>query len=729
MATQRIESGQMQIRSVGGVPMTQVQQQGVDYIAPRVAAQGAGQLAQILDRMSASAFQAAGVMRQQEGLEFAAQNPLTPEQLQMAKDGLPLGVGKTTSLNFFDQAVAKARSLELAGHFEIEGRNELSKMLMDVEAGKVNSEQVSAKIKTMSDGYSKSLASIDPEASIKFRATMATHGNTVLNAAYKAELDRAKNQRIAKFDSDFDNSVRLLEATISQGSWTDANGQLRSIDEMADVFRRNVLTQSLLLGDKALQTEYSTKFETALRNAKINAVTKALMADANMADPEGTLQKLKAGDLGNMSPVLKSMITNDFDAVAKVTANFLVAVRQRKEIADANAAAIKKQGEDMAINLLEQIFPLPVGSPKRKQLIDSLIALPPGSVPIDTLKELLEPQKQETNQALYFNLLNGIYNNTITDSSQIWGLVGKGLDGKDAVAALKILQSEDRRDSAELNKIIARLAGVPVIPGMSVVIDPKGAEFQRMNELRAQVLQIQAAAAAQGKTVSNKDIETQLMNGVTASRNTETARAAQKRLETFARRADGSAVPGRDWITGPVTLENLPTLKQKAGNDVNKLRQIDELEKLLKQAAGETVSAPLLPPPSMPAPAPAAAPAPVRAAPAQAPAPRPAPAPAPARAPAPAPAAAPAAASAPLPAGMAAVIARLTPAKKREYELKSAEYQRLTTELGDKKLPRAKAEQLIDRRQAIEDELRDGFGFSYNHVRYLLETAPDFKQK
>jgi len=78
---------------------------------------------------------------------------------------------------------------------------------------------------------------------------------------------------------------------------------------------------------------------------------------------------------------------------------------------------------------------------------------------------------------------------------------------------------------------------------------------------------------------------------------------------------------------------------------------------------------------------------------------------------------------------MAAVIARLTPAKKREYELKSAEYQRLTTELGDKKLPRAKAEQLIDRRQAIEDELRDGFGFSYNHVRYLLETAPDFKQK
>lgn len=657
MATQRIESGQMQIRSVGGVPMTQVQQQGVDYIAPRVAAQGAGQLAQILDRMSASAFQAAGVMRQQEGLEFAAQNPLTPEQLQMAKDGLPLGVGKTTSLNFFDQAVAKARSLELAGHFEIEGRNELSKMLMDVEAGKVNSEQVSAKIKTMSDGYSKSLASIDPEASIKFRATMATHGNTVLNAAYKAELDRAKNQRIAKFDSDFDNSVRLLEATISQGSWTDANGQLRSIDEMADVFRRNVLTQSLLLGDKALQTEYSTKFETALRNAKITAVTKALMTDANMADPEGTLQKLKAGDLGNMSPVLKSMITNDFDAVAKVTANFMVAVNQRKSIADASAAAIKKQGEDMAINLLEQIFQLPAGSPKRKQLIDQLTTLPPGSVPIGTLKELLEQPKQETNQAVYFNLLSGIYNNTITDPRQIWALVGKGLEGKDAVAALKILQADDRRDSADLDRGISQLAGIPVIPGSVVVIDPKGAEFQRRNELKAQAYQIQAAAAAQGKTLTTREILTQLETGVASRRSTAEAQAAQARLDTFARRPDGSPVPGRDWITGPVTLENLPTLKQKAGNDVNKLRQIAEMERLLKLAAGETVSAPSMPPPSMPAPAQApapapapslapvappaaqaAAPAPVRAAPAPAPAPRPAPARAPVPAPAPAPA-------------------------------------------------------------------------------------------
>jgi hypothetical protein len=639
MATQRIESGQMQLRSVGGVPMVQAQQQSVDYIAPRVAAQGAGQLAQILDRMSASAFQTAGVMRQQEGFAFAAQNPLTTEQLQLAKEGVNIGMGgrgdtaaiSTRSLNFFDQAVAKARSLELSGHFEIEGRNELVKLLADVEAGKATSEQVSAKIKTMSDGYSKSLASIDPEASIKFRATMATHGNTVLNAAYKAELDRAKAQRIAKFDADFDSSVRLLEATVSQGSWTDSNGQQRSIDELADVFRRNVLTQSLLLGDKALQTQYSTKFEAALRTAKVNAVTKALISDENMADPERTLQRLRAGDLGNMSPVLRDLITNDFESVAKVTANFMVAVNNRKSIADATAADAKKKGEAQAINLLEQIFPLQPGNPKRADLIKQLTALPEGSVPIGTLKELLEPKQPETNQAVYFNLLSGIYNNTITDPRQIWGLVGKGIDGKDAVAALKILQADDRRDSADLDRGISQLAGIPVIPGSVVVLDPKGEEFKRRNDLKAQALQIQAAAAAEGKTLTSRQILTQLETGLTARRSTEEAKAAGKRLSEFARRADGSAVPGREWITGPVTLESLPALRQKAGNDVNKLRQITELEKLLKMAAGEAASSPSMPPPSAPAapaaPAEPAAPAaPAATAPAAAAPARPAPA-------------------------------------------------------------------------------------------------------
>ena len=581
----------MQIRSVGSVPMVQAQQQSVDYIGPRVAAQGAGQLAQVLDRMSASAFQMAGTLRQQEGLQYVASNPPSAEQLEAAKNGVTIGlggrgetssIGSTGSLNIFDQAVAKARSLELSGHFEMEGRNELNKLLIGVEDGSVTSEQVGAKIKAMSDGFfPKTLANIDPEASIKFRATMATHGNTVLNAAYKAELARAKNQRIAKFDADFDNSIRLLEETVSQGSFTDSTGQVRSVDELADVFRKNVLTQSLLLGDKGLQTEYSTKFEVALRTAKVNAVTKALMSDANMADPEKTLAKLKAGDLGNMSPVLQSMITNDFESVAKVTANFMVAVNNRKSIKDAKIADEKRVAEGQAINLLEQIFPLPENSPKRKALISELIALPPGSVPIGILKDVLEPKPAkdaESNQGILFNLVDGIYNNTITDSSQIKALIGKGITGKDGVSLLKLLQSDNKSDSSQLERGISQLAGIPVISGSVVVIDPKGAEFTRRKELQAEAFQIQSEAALKGITLSPRQILTQLEDNIAKRRSTESAKAARKSLEVYEK------LP---WVNGPITRDTLPALDRKAGTDKKKLQEINRMKQLLRQADGE----------------------------------------------------------------------------------------------------------------------------------------------
>jgi len=580
MATQRIESGQMQIRSVGSVPMVQAQQQSVDYIGPRVAAQGAGQLAQVLDRMSASAFQTAGTLRQQEGLQFAAQNPLTIEQLTAAKGGADIGVGSTGSMNFFDQAVAKARSLELSGHFEMEGRNELVKLLSGVEDGSVTSEQVSAKIKTMSDGFSKSLSSIDPEASIKFRATMATHGNTVLNAAYKAELERAKNQRIAKFDAGFDDSLRLLEATVSQGSFTDSTGQVRSIDELADVFRKNVLNQSLLLGDKALQTGYSTKFEVALRTAKVNAVTKALMSDANMADPDKTLDKLKVGDLGNMSPVLKAMIVNDFDSVAKITANFMVAVNQRKSIKDAKIADDKRVAEGQAINLLEQIFPLPENSPKRKALITELLALPEGSVSVGILKDVLEPKpvkEAESNQGILFNLIDGIYNGTITNSSEIKALIGNGITGKDGVSVLKLLESNTKSDTSQLERGISQLAGIPVIAGSVVVLDPKGEEFKRRKELQAEAFQIQSAAALEGKTLTPRQILTQLEDNIAKRRSTESARSARKSLEVYEK------LP---WVNGPVTRDTLPALERKAGEDKKKQQEVNRMKQLLRQADG-----------------------------------------------------------------------------------------------------------------------------------------------
>ena len=568
---QRIESGRVQIANVGGVPMQQVQPRGVDYVGPRAEAQAAGTLAQALDRMSSSLFQQAGELRQQEGLEFAATNPITPEQIEAAKNGdvSTLELSKNP-ISIFGQAVRKARALELSSHFEIEGRNELVKLLSDIEAGTATSEQVQGKIATLTDGFGKSLSQVDPEAAYKFRATMATHGNTVLKAAYEAELKRAKNQRVAKFDSHFDNIIRSLEKSIAQNP--------ENFEGLIDVDRQNTLKQSLLLGDAGLQKEYSTKFETALRNAKINAVTKAITDDVYMVNPVDTLNRIRKGDIGNLSPVLQQMITNDFDAVAKVTANYMVAVNQREQLAKDADAAAKREGQNQAFNLLEQIFPLPEGDPRRKALIDRLNALPPGSVPIGTLKDLLDPGK-EGNPAVEFNALNGIFQGTINTADQIYNM--PGLNGPQKIRLLKTLNSEDRRDQAELARGLNKLAGINVTGGV-VVLDPKGTEFARLNELRARSVEIQAAALREGKVVMPSQIIDQLTKEVEARRNTEQAKAAKTALEVYEK---------KDWVNGPITRETLPALEVKAGKDKNKLNDLKRIKSLLDQSEGATNAA------------------------------------------------------------------------------------------------------------------------------------------
>jgi hypothetical protein len=553
-----------------------MQQVGVPQVDVTMAARGeaqyAGTLAQVLDRMSEGLFREAAQMRQAEGLEFAANNPITPQQLQAAKEGITWGLGGRGDMaslrrtgNVFDEAVRKARSLEVASHFEIEGRNELTKLLTDIQAGNATSEQVAQKIATMTNGYGKSLAQIDPDAAIKFRATMATHGNTVLNAAYEAEVKRVKAQRIAKFDADFDNGVRLLEATVTQ--------QPEMLDQISDVFRRNILTQSVLLGDRALQTEYSTKFDSALRNAKVNAVTRHLTSDEFMANPEATLARIRNGDIGKLSPVLQQMIATDFDSVAKVTANYMVAVNQRESAAKQERDRIKREGERNAVNLLEQIFPLPEGDPRRQQLIGELVRLPEGSVPIGTLKDVLAPTEGRSDGMVLFNVTQGIFNNTITQPEQIWQMVNRGLSAKDAVGALKLLNSEDRRDQSELDRGISQLAGIPVIPGSVVVLDPKGEEFKRRSELQAQALDIQAQSAREGKVFTPRQILQQLETNLDKRRNSEAARQARQTLETVWEKKAG----------GKITRDSLPGLEKSDKLNKNELRTV---RRLLDQAEG-----------------------------------------------------------------------------------------------------------------------------------------------
>jgi hypothetical protein len=559
-----------------GIPAAvtpQVSAPSIDYIGTRAAVSYQQTVAQTLDRLSGQLFGIARQAAQDAGLQYVADNPITPEQLEAAKMGniAPLGIGRGGSV--YDAAVRKARSFELSSTFEAEARTRLTGMLQAAEQGAVTSEQISTAIGSLMNGYSKSLAAVDPEASLKFRASIATAGNTVLAKAAESELKRVKAQRLVKFDQDFDNSTRLLEAAVSQGFWMDpTTNTKRGVDELADVYRQSIATGALLLGDVGLQRQYSDKFEAAFKQAKINAVTKFVITDeAALADPEATLKRLAVGDVGKMSDVVKGMLLTDFDSLAKVQANFMTAANNRATLQQRAREETKRQGEARAINLLEQIFPLQEGDPKRRALVRELTQLPEGSVPIGVLKDVLEPNK-EGDAAVEFNLLQGIYSGSVTTPSQIWGRVGKGITGKQAVSLLKIMTSEDRRDQRDLDTGLARLAGIPTMPGQVTVLDPKGTEFQRLQQMRADAQQIQAEATRKGEILTPRQVLDRVSSDLEARRSSEAAKAARKSLEIYETKAGG-----------PITMDSLPALEKKGTFKPN---EITRIKQLLNQSQG-----------------------------------------------------------------------------------------------------------------------------------------------
>jgi hypothetical protein len=121
------------------------------------------------------------------------------------------------------------------------------------------------------------------------------------------------------------------------------------------------------------------------------------------------------------------------------------------------------------------------------------------------------------------------------------------------------------------------LAGIPTVPGQVVVIDPKGVEWERRNQLVNMADEYRASNALQGRVVTNQDIVEYLEQQLSSRRNTEQAKAAKRSLESYAK---------RDWIGGEITRDSLSALERKAGNNQTRQRELVQIRKLLDQAEG-----------------------------------------------------------------------------------------------------------------------------------------------
>ena len=361
-------------------------------------------MAEILDRMGRSINIMAKEKRQEEALRFAAENPPTLEQLQLAKEGLPAavsGVGTITGdVTYFGQALKKARSLQISSAFEMEGMNELTRLLGDVNNGVIKADQVREKVASISAGYTNALNKIDPEAAIKFNATFATHGNTILKAAYEADAKRLKEESTIKVRENLNNAKRVLPTLITMGNYTDPDTQ-QTYTFMAyvDLLRSNLKTQTLAVGDASLAKEILDDFDKELPKIMQSTLLDRLSKENFLSKPNDAIKALRNGIVaqdGGATNLASWMLNNDKATLQDTIKKFGAMASERKQMIELAYVDDAQKGD----TLLREIFATTDPKLMRSKFVElTALAVDPSKIKEanNWIKEQTKPKDQEDN--------------------------------------------------------------------------------------------------------------------------------------------------------------------------------------------------------------------------------------------------------------------------------------------------------------------------------------------
>jgi hypothetical protein len=543
--------------------------QPIERMGLRAAANYQSNVAQSLDRISNTLFGVNRKLAEDAGYQYVAENPLTPEQLQaIARGDVRKVVTAGSGINIQQNVIRKARAFEIAGHADIEARKVIIEMLPDIEQGNISSKDAQIKLATVLDGYSRSLVQIDPEASLKFRATIASLGNTVLEKAAVAELKRVKAENNIKLELDFQRVQQELEEVFSRSSWGEfQDGTPLSPDQFADAIKQSFITKAALIGGQEQALQYVQKFPAAIRQAKVNAVTRYVTTDIEMTkDPLDTYGRLRRGDVGMMSQVYQSM---DQDDKAKVISNLMSDVSNKASLAEKKRKDQELVDKDAALDLYEQWLQSNNPAEKRR-LQQDLLDL--NVLTLEQTRNLLDPDTAKTSPNVIFFLEDQIDSGVITNSADLLNVGSKrGVTGKDMVDLRRRLSG---RVTSEVKSTIRRLAGIP--EGL-VNIDPKGAEAKKYLDIQQRLETERAKAVAEGKPFDQLGVLRQIEVEGQQKRDTAAATAARRRLEVYEKRTGAK-----------ITSQTLPFLREQvqSGKSDIKPRELQQIERLVKQAEG-----------------------------------------------------------------------------------------------------------------------------------------------
>lgn len=459
-----------------------------------------------LDRLSSFAFRKAGEQAEREGLAYGAENAPTADQVLAAqKEGKSPQELFAQPGTIFGDAARKVQAAQLRNELEVKGRNRLSELSAAVDSGSFNLAEVQKEITALTNGYGKSLASISPEESLRFRASMGTAGNAVYN---KAATQAAKiYQEGVKFNAD--ELVSQVPVIIQDTFMSEQDPVL--LNERIKVEKNRVYDIAKQTGDPQFVKEKMDDFQRQLMGAVVDYSIKPEFAKT----PAEGMRRIMKGDFGKLDVVMQSV---NRDKLIKMymdrNGEIATAWKRTNEV---NAAV----NEDLMNESKDAFY---AGKISGTQLLGRAKSL--GiTLPDAERKSLISGEGAGANQELY-GKLESLADRQVVGESYFDDLAtNKVISWKQA----NLLKKQVRNDSPEMNRanqFIRNSLGVPdmMAPGF-------GQEKATVAKLTTELQRKQQEARAAGEPFNPFDVAQELVSGKEAQLIIKQQDDKQKRIE------------------------------------------------------------------------------------------------------------------------------------------------------------------------------------------------------
>lgn len=325
-----------------------------------------------LDRLQGFVFEKGKEQAIAAAQRYAAENPVTKEQLEAAKseqEGVSIFSAFTQS--FYDEALLQTQGAVLANDLAVEGAAIINQMKEDGKIGLISSSEAKMKIHDLMDGYRATVAAFNPEAALKLQANLATTGNSALKDIINSEAKIMDAAVTAGFENSLPMFARVVEDIERYGDSFDPDSQqIITSDEL-------VQNQLMLHLDKAVlynKSEYIEKFNSARKLGRINGIAKGVLDPEFAADPAEAYDKLTEGNMGKYQRTWNMMSDDDrAKVIDKFWTNVKTAREVKKEQQEIDKGAYRARGQELLFELYD--VDNPVSRARALEIKNEAIAL------------------------------------------------------------------------------------------------------------------------------------------------------------------------------------------------------------------------------------------------------------------------------------------------------------------------------------------------------------------